>query len=146
MTKKHDEIPPLPPEGLWISPEGKAIPVIEHLLAIQHYPHVFGFTKRDVSGRRIDHLRDLAEKMIRDGWTRFRFLNNTWAFEVGDIKSRIGYIEGVLAKSGAQPHEGILISQVKQHREWEGTVEKFFDRTLFRNFEVNPNRNRWRFS
>jgi len=47
-------------EGLWISPEGERIPVVEHLLALQHDPHLFGLTLRDVKGADVEALRILA--------------------------------------------------------------------------------------
>ena len=80
MMKHHKKIERgLPPEGLWISPDGVEVPVVEHLIALQQEPERFGLSPRDVAGARIEQLRVLAEDLIRSGWTRFRFLAGAYA-------------------------------------------------------------------
>lgn len=135
----------LPPEGLWVSPDGEAFPVIEHLIAIQHEPERFGMVPADVKGKSIADLRSLAVEMIKvDGWMRFRFLSGTWNFEVDSAKARIHLIEEILVAHRAYPQELVVVAQVKPKKEFQGTVAQFYDRTMFRHYELG--RNKWRFS
>ena len=69
----------LPPEGLWISPEGDQIEVIEHLMALGERPDLFSLTEQDIYPPTVEHLRDVAVGLIRQGWTRFRYLAGVWA-------------------------------------------------------------------
>ena len=134
----------LPPEGLWVSPDGEQIPVTEHLLAIQHYPEKFGLP---ASTRRADIpvLRKLAEDLIRDGWVRFRYLANTYAFEVDNAKRRLGTIADILALVGAFEGEDVSISQATPTKEFQGVVEDVYEHRIL-GFQENPAKNRWRFT
>ena len=139
-VKKHQ----LPPEGLWVSPDGKHVSVTEHLLALQHYPETFGLPE---STRKADIpvLRDLAEGLIRDGWVRFRHLAGTYAFEVDNAKRRIDVITDILTLVDAFVYENVTISQVKPLKEFQGTVADVYDRKVF-GYQENPAHNRWRFT
>ena len=133
----------LPPEGLWISPEGKMIPVVEHLPTIQQYPEMFGFRKSEVRGLSIQDLRELAEELILDGWVRFRYLSGKYHFEVARAKPVIRLIEDVLVEAQAQNDEEVRISQASPKKEFVGTVEDVFERAIF-GYQENPIKNRWR--
>lgn len=135
----------LEPEGLWISTEGKSIAVVEHLVAIKQYPELFDVPQRDVEGATIKDLRDLAVGLIRSGWVRFRFFGGTWSFEVDKASRRLAVIERILAKQGAYTEDRVLISQLAPRRDFVGTVAEFYDRAMFRQYELGR-RNRWRLS
>lgn len=126
----------LPPEGLWVSPDGEAIQVIEHLISIQHEPHRFGLSPKDVRGVSIQRLHDIAVDLIKGGWTRFRFLSGTWNFEVDSARSRISLIEEILVTHRAYPQELVVVGQAKPKRTYQGTVAQFYDRTMFRHYEL----------
>lgn len=135
----------LPPEGLWISPDGEPVEVIEHLITIQQEPEKFGLSPRDVGRASIKNLRDIAIELIKVGWTRFRFLGGVWGFEVYQVKSKISLIEDVLVAQNAYPQERVLISQASPKRDYQGTVAEFYDRAMFRHYELGR-RNNWRMS
>ena len=141
MVKPDDT--PLPPEGLWISPEGEPIPVIEHLLEIHHNPEKFGLAPKDVRGLSIENLRKVAVELIGKGWTRFRFLSGTWNFEVDSVKVRLSTIEDVLVRQMAYPQERVVVSQAAPKRDFQGTVAEFYDRSMFRHYELGR-ANTWR--
>lgn len=135
----------LPPEGLWVSPDGEAIPVIEHLLALKEQPERYGLQRRDVERATVKDLRDLAVKIISEGWTRFRFLGGVWNFEVNNVKNKKDLIEEILVTHQAWPQERIIISQANPKRDYQGSVAQFYDRSLFRHYELGR-LNRWRLS
>jgi hypothetical protein len=135
----------LPPEGLWVSPEGEATSVIEHLIEIQHHPETFGLSVKDVKGASISKLRDLAVELIREGWTRFRFLSGVWNFEVDAAKRRVDLMEDILVTHQAHPQERVVISQVSPKKDYQGTVAQFYDRSIFRHYELS-HKNQWRVS
>ncbi len=141
--KKRSFPQELPPEGLWITPSGKRIVVIEHLLALAEFPEVFGLAGQPKLDTK--ELRDLAEGLIAEGWVRYRFLSGTHAFELRDARDRVSVIEDVLAHVGAHEFESVSISQPEPLREWNATVADVFNRSIFR-FSNNPRRNTWRFS
>jgi len=135
----------LPPEGMWISPEGDAFQVIEHLLAIKENPEIFGLPVREVRNADVKALRTLAVGLIRSGWTRFRSMGGVWAFEVDRAKAKIGLIEEILVKHQAYPQERVVISQATPKKDYQGSVSDLYDRSMFRHYE--PDRlNRWRVS
>ena len=72
----------LPPEGLWVSPTGKMESVNEHLMAIAERPDLFGLSPNEVKGADELALRAIAERLITQGWTRFRYLDGKYLFEV----------------------------------------------------------------
>ena len=128
----------LPPEGLWISPFGgrhcgRKHPIVEHVLAIRSDPEVFGLTRRDVSALDLGGLRDLAIGLIRRGWTRFRYLDGRYMFEVDSAEKRIPVILGVLADAGAHDQEEAWVSQVSPLAEFQGRVGEVRDRRILRN-------------
>ena len=135
----------LPPEGLWVSPDGEAIPVIEHLLALKEEPERFGLSPRDVAKAGVKELRELAVTIISEGWTRFRFLGGVWNFEVDNVKMKKDLIEEILVTHQAWPQERIVISQAKPKRDYQGAVAQFYDRSMFRHYELGR-LSRWRFS
>lgn len=141
-SRAAPEEPGLPPEGLWISPSGDAIPVIEHLIEIQQNPEPFGLAPKDVERRSIKDLRQIARSLIQDGWTRFRYLSGTWNFEVDQAKLRISLIQEVLVQGKAYPEERVVIAQLSPKRDYQGTVAEFYDRSMFRHYELGGNR--WR--
>jgi len=145
MSKRRKLKSDLPPEGLWIRPGGERIQVVEHLLALQHYPDLFGLPFHSTLAASISTLRDLAEGLIRDGWIRFRYLSGTYAFEVDDAKRRMDTIISVLEDVGAFAGENVAISQVTPLREFQGTVADAQQRSIIR-FQENPTKNRWRFT
>lgn len=135
----------LPPEGLWVSPDGEPVPVVEHLITIKENPEIFGLPPREVAKARIEDLRKIAVKLIAEGWTRFRFLGGVWNFEVNNIRMRKELIEEILVSHRAWPQERIIISQADPKRDYQGTVAQFYDRSLFRHYELGR-LSRWRFS
>lgn len=135
----------LPPEGLWVSPEGESIPVIEHLITIKIEPERFGIPERDVRNASIKDLRDIAVGIIKEGWTRFRFLGGVWNFEVNSVKNKKDLIEEILVTHQAWPQERIIVSQANPKKDYQGTVAQFYDRSIFRHYELGQY-NRWRFS
>jgi hypothetical protein len=135
----------LPPEGLWVSPDGEAVPVIEHLLAIKEDPERFGVPRREVVTATVKDLRDIAVGIIKEGWMRFRFLGGVWNFEVNNVKSKKDMIEEILVTHQAWPQERIIISQASPKKDYQGTVSGFYDRSIFRHYELGR-LSRWRFS
>jgi hypothetical protein len=136
----------LPPEGLWISPEGKKIRVVEHLITIAHYPEKFGITDRQVEGKSISQLREIADDLIRDGWVRYRHFGDSYNFEVVNAKRKIETIEDVLTLVDAYTLEKVYIAQAEPRKDFTGTVEDVFERRIF-GYQENPKRkNRWRFT
>jgi hypothetical protein len=132
----------LPPEGLWVSPDGTRISVIEHLIEIQHHPQTFGLTAREVKGASISDLHGMAVKLILDGWTRFRFLSGVWNFEVDSVKRRRQLIEDILVTHQAFHLERVVISQATPKRDYQGSVAQFYDQSMFRHYELG--RSTWR--
>jgi hypothetical protein len=135
----------LPPEGLWVAPDGEPIPVIEHLLALKEAPETFGLSPRDVERAGLIELRELAVKIIGEGWTRFRFLGGVWNFEIDNIRTKKDLIKETLVTHQAWPQERIIISQAKPKRDYQGSVAQFYDRSMFRHYELGR-LSRWRFS
>ncbi len=135
----------LPPDGLWVSPEGDAISVFEHLLEIRQNPEKFDLSPKDVERASMEDLRDLAIELIKEGWTRFRFLGGVWNFEVASVKNRKELIEEILVTHQAWPQERLIISQLSPKRDYQGSVAQFYDRSMFRHYELGR-LSRWRFS
>jgi hypothetical protein len=135
----------LPPEGLWISPEGKRIHVVEHLITLAHYPEKFGLSDADVRNRTIGELRDIADVLIRSGWIRYRHFGDSYNFEVVNAKDEVERIEDILTLVRAYGPEKIFIAQAEPRKEFVGTVEDVFERRIF-GYQRNPRRNRWRFT
>jgi hypothetical protein len=110
---------------------------------IQQHPELFGLTEADVRGLTLQDLRELGEKLILDGWIRFRYLSGKYYFEVARAKPKIHLIEDILVEAQAQPDEEVRISQALPRREFVGTVADVFDRVIFGALE-NPVQNSWR--
>jgi hypothetical protein len=144
MPDEH-EFHDVPPAGLWISPEGEATVTTEHMLTIKEDPGRFGLAPRDVARISIPALHEIARKLIFAGWTRFRLFSDFWSFEVDNARGRISLVEDILVHHRAYPHEEIRISQAKPKREYAGTVAQFYDRSIFRTWELGR-KNRWRFT
>lgn len=73
MGKKKDPLPKafdFPPEIFWIKPDGRVLPVIGHLTAIQQRPSLFGFKESPTSAGDVDFSFGL---LFEDGWVRGRF-------------------------------------------------------------------------
>ena len=129
--KPKQDIWSLPPEGLWISPSGQRHGVNEHLLAIRESPEEFGLSGKEVRGRNLDAIRLLGEGLIADGWTRYRYLDGVYHFEVNDAKNKISVIKDILSLARAIPHEQVFITQRLSPRAFKGTVGDFLDQTIF---------------
>ena len=143
-TKKQYD---LPPDGLWVSPEGEFIPVIEHLVAIREHPDLFGLSERDVRGASFTAMHSIGESLIRDsGWVRYRAFSDLLNIEVDDARQRMTTIEDILFRTQAHMHEKVLIHQATPRKEFEGTVADVFERAILR-FQANPGeKNSWRFT
>jgi hypothetical protein len=141
-TPKQD-IWSLPPEGLWISPSGQRHGVNEHLLAIRELPEEFGLSGQEVRGLDLDAIRQLAEGLIATGWTRYRYLDGVYHFEVDGAKKKIGVIDDVLSLARAIPLEQLVITQRLSPRTFKGTVGDFLDRTVFRLAKKNVKADSW---
>lgn len=135
----------LEPEGMWVSPTGEYIVVVEHLLAIASEPERFDLPQSLHGERDVETLRSAAVDLIKNGWTRFRYLMGIYAFEVDNASRRLPVIEKVLSDVRAYGQENVSISEFDPRREYEGTVEDVFDRKITR-FAANPGKNTWRFS
>lgn len=121
----------LPPEGLWISPFGTRINVVEHLESIRNNPDKFGLDESDVQNTNIDQLREIAEQLIRQGWIRFRSLDFTFHFEVDNIRLRQEQIEKVLDDVSTYPSfEKVEISEITPFGSYCGTVDQFRNNTI----------------
>jgi hypothetical protein len=120
----------MPPEGLWISPTGKMEPVNEHLLALAERPDIFGLSEQEVRGADEKALRKLGERLIMQGWTRYRYLNGKYLFEVDNVRNRIATIEKVLQAANAIPQEELVIAQFSPHQEFNCTVEDLYEGKL----------------
>lgn len=138
MAKKRN-LWDMPPEGLWISPTGKSVNMNEHLIAIRDDPDSFGIPYSEVESIKglpmedqIDYLRKIADGMISQGWTRYRYLDGTYHFEVDDAQRRHSVIDDILARANAAPQESLIVSQVLSPRTFEGTVESFFEGNFYR--------------
>jgi hypothetical protein len=134
----------VPAGGLWISPEGEAISVVEHIAEIARDPERFGLAPGEVRGATIPQLLESAARMVKRGWIRFRLFSDVWAFEVDDLRARLRLIEEVLVVHGAMPQERVHVFQAKPKRDWSGTVGALFDRTIFRSYEVAGAKRDWR--
>lgn len=140
----------LPPEGLWIEPRKKRgrypwVPVVEHLITIQHHPTKFGLEPADVMGASIEDLRRIAVALIGAGWVRYRHFGDSQNFELRSARDQIDVVEDVLSRIGAYGEERVFISQLTPKKEFVGTVNDVFDRKILR-FQENPRKNRWRLS
>jgi hypothetical protein len=130
-------------EGLWIDPEGESYSVVEHLIAIQQDPTFFGLSIRNVRHQTVEGLRKIAEKLIVDGWKRYRYLAGDHLFEM--LKLDKFLVDSVLTDTQALPSDRVIIETVKPRREYRGTVAQWYDRSMLRSYETNPKRG-WRFS
>lgn len=133
----------LPPEGLWISPNGRRVMAVEHMLTIDRYPEKFGLTAADVRRASIPALAKIAASLIKNGWTRYRHFASAYTFEVDSLRKRYGVIESVLADSDAFEKEEVVVSQASPRKEFRGTVKDVYERTLG-SYQENPSKNRWR--
>ena len=135
-------------EGYWISPSGDFIPVTEHLVALQREPQLFGIPVRQVRGANIKQLSDVAVDLIKSGWVRARYLSpQGYLFEISGLShGNYELIEEFLIRSKAFIKENITIETVKPVKTYSGTVDKFFDRTMFKYYQKNPKRTKWRLS
>ena len=122
----------LPPEGLWVSPTGKMEPVNERLMAIAERPDLFGLAPQEVKGADELALRKLAERLIAQGWIRFRYLDGVYNFEVDEARRRMDIIKNVLAQANAIPEESVFISQFSPPKEFQGTVGDVYDSHILR--------------
>lgn len=138
------EVSSLPEEGLWISPTGERIPVREHLLTIQDHAELFDLSPTEVSGVGIDGLRNVAVRLIDASWTRFRYLDGVWNFEVNDAKRKLELIRAVLADCGALEHETVSICQTAPFAEFTASVADLQSAGL--PGEPGEHLNTWRFS
>lgn len=143
--KKRKDACDLPPEGLWISPNGKQFEVVEHLMALRERPDLFDLSG-DYRHADTEELRDMAVELIKSGWTRFRYLDGTYFFEVDNAKKRMALMEDVLSGCGAHEFEDVIISQLQAPAtDYQGTVADLYDRKIMR-FQSNPKKNKWRLS
>lgn len=130
--------------GLWISPENERIPVVEHLIAIQQDPEAFGLTRRDVERADVGMLRSLAERLISEGWIRYRYFGGmTHAVEMHRLDP--SKVDMLLADAEAIPTEEVVVETQRPRRRYSGTVSTWFDRTMLRSWKSNP-RGGWRLS
>lgn len=120
----------LPPKSLWVSPDGKMMPVQEHLLAIRDRPDLFGLSRNEVP-QDLDQVRKIAEGLIARGWTRYRYLDGRYHFEVDDARKRIGLVDKILGKAHAVP-QGLVAITPTGGKTLEGTVQDVLDRVIMR--------------
>ena len=121
----------LPKEGLWISPFGKQFDVTEHLEAIRNHPEIFNLSENETNTNDIQQLRDIGEKLIQDGWIRYRQFEMTFFFECNNIQRNRGKIEDVLSQASTFPSgERVEIAQMSPHAIFQGTVQDFYDNNL----------------
>jgi hypothetical protein len=121
----------LPAEGLWISPAGERINVVEHLETIRNYPERFGLNP--ITTNDIAELRNIAEGLIRAGWLRFRQLDFTFFFEVNSIGFSRGFILEILSDVSTYPtREKVEISQLSPSGTFAATVAGFRNGQLAR--------------
>lgn len=109
--------------GYWISPLGEIIEVGEHLTHVRDYPHVFGFSERDikkfgrVTTRNLEKIRRavLTEVMRRD-WIRLR-ATNEWHFQYWRLDGwTLERIRTALRKLGAGDFDVATLSEVSTGR------------------------------
>jgi hypothetical protein len=143
--RKQSDDDALPVEGLWVSPTGEEIEVIEHLLAIKEKPERFGIPLAAVASADTLALREIGVELIRTGWIRFRYLSGVYAFEVDTLRKRYDKIESILIKARAYEAEDVTISQFIPFAEFNCTVLDVYERKVER-FSQNPPRraNSWR--
>lgn len=136
----------LPPEGLWISPEGEAFPISEHLIGIAERPQDFGISPSQLpSTSDPDHrtkLRELAEGLIAKGWTRYRYMGGIYHFEVDSLRRRIRLIDDILAKADAYEKEPVTISS-SDGSVVSGTVGDVQERAIFKMASKKPDKWAW---
>ena len=136
----------LPPEGLWVSPTGRQEPVNEHLLAIAERPDIFGLSKQDVAGTDEKALQKIAERLIKSGWTRYRYLDGVYNFETDSASTRMKVIKNILEQAKALPEESVFIVQMFAFpKEYEGKVKDVYDGTILR-FANKRRRCAWAYS
>jgi hypothetical protein len=135
----------LPPEGLWISPDGEKFTAVEHLIEIDRHPEIFGLSKKDIRGASISALASIAQVLIRGGWTRYRHFAHAYLFEVDSLGKRITLIEEILSDSDAFIEEDVIVSQARPRKEFSGKVKDVYDRTIGQ-FLQNPPKSHWRFT
>lgn len=137
---------PLPPEGLWIAPNGRWIPVVEHLMALIEYPFAFGLTRAEVGDVIGPQLQEAALRIIGKGWIRYRHMTGRYYFEAITWSRAVEEaITGILGRWDAQPFEEISFSQADPPREYRCSVMDFVSGRLLES--VAPvESNTWRFS
>jgi hypothetical protein len=133
----------MPAEGLWISPDRGHVAVVEHLIAIQQHPRLFGLTSREVSGLSLRGLRGIAEQLIDEGWIRYRGFGYQHLFEMKSLDK--GTVDDVLVDAASHPTDIVVIETTSPRREYKGTVEEWYGRSMLRHWESNP-RLGWRIS
>lgn len=89
-------------EGFWITPDGKAIEVMEHFQYVQAHPRPFGFTAAQAKGWTRDDRERIVRAAITRGWIRMRAHRNYITFEVHELnQDALWSITEFLKKSGA---------------------------------------------
>lgn len=122
------------------------IPAVEHVGELRSEPEPFGLSPKDVAGTSLPQLKKIAIGLIREGWTRFRFIDGCYRFEICRLDDRTrALMVGVLRKCGVVPREQISISVLDPLAEHECDAARFLaDGSGMRPTDVR--RNAWRFS
>jgi hypothetical protein len=73
-------------EGWWIHPNGKVVPIHEHLSAVQSDPRAFGLTAREAAPleeeSELDQRARILGAVLRKGWIRVRASHGHAVFEL----------------------------------------------------------------
>ncbi len=121
-------------EGLWISPTGERIPVIEHLQEIQKNPETFNLDQQDVDitgltpEMAVAKLGNIALGLIRNGWIRYRMFDIVHHFEVGNLnnsRTKKMVLE-ILSENVSWPDgERVEINNASTNYSMQETVKQF---------------------
>lgn len=111
-------------EGYWLTPDGKAIEVMEHFQYVQAYPRKFGFTAGQAKGWTRDDRERVLREAIRRGWIRVRAHRNYITFEVHELTNdALWNITEFLKKTGAW--QTVRVQELARGRGFEQDPEYF---------------------
>ena len=134
ISSKRPQIMPTRKEGFWVSPEGVATEIWEHLYEVQTDPAHYGFSPEEwrwwvQSGVRGNRSAILADVM-RKGWMRVRGYgwNNPIEFNVRELTpNAIEKIKGFLEGVGAWRKVGVQVYEVIPNKMTNFKAEDFYD-------------------
>jgi hypothetical protein len=132
---------PLEHAGYWFSPpdrRGRRVPiaVLGHYAALRSEPETFGLTKAQTRFASIKDLEALSKSLIDQGWVRYRHTGTKHLFQTRTLQK--AFIDFVLSEVGAGLNEQVVIETDSPRREYRGTINEWYDRSILGSWEANP--------